>query len=222
MRRTLKAITVAGLASVMIVASIGSAFALVETPPETETTVDLDTVRDTAIERLGNRIERFGDVIEELADDAGPRATQITALLTDGVTIFEEALAAIPGAGTADEVRDIVREASEDFRAHARIRRAYAHVAADLAKFERRLEVLSHAISRAEEAGLDVTRAAAEAGAALDDLTEAHRLFDAVDPHEPGILEAIGEAHRRAHEAQRHIRSGFTALKGETLDTEAR
>jgi len=55
-----------------------------------------------------------------------------------------------------------VRDANREYRAHRRVRLLYVHLQGDIDKFTRRLDRLDGAIERAEEAGADVSAAAAE------------------------------------------------------------
>jgi hypothetical protein len=218
MRKTLRSITVAGLVALLVVAGVGTAFAL-----ETTDEPDLETVKENVVDRLTDRIDRINDRIEELGESDDPRAEMLAEALTEAVAGYEAAIVAIPGAATVEEVRTIVREANEGLRDLSRVRRGYAHVAGDLEKFGRRLNALQVAIERAENAGADVTRAVAHVGAAADDLAEAQRIFDAIDPSMTGeeLVETIKEAHGKAHEAQRHIRSGFSALRDALFGNES-
>ncbi len=219
MRKTLRGITIVGLIALLVVASVGTAFALdttEDTPP------DLEKVKERVIDRLGTRIDKLNGKIGKLSESDSDRAAQLAETLTEVVDGYSAAIAEIPNATSVDEVRDIVRSANEGVRDAARVRRGYAHVKNDLAKFGRRLVALRNAIERAETAGFDVTRAVAHAGAAADDLAEAQRAFDSIDPSMTGpeVVETIKEAHRKAHEAQRHIREGFLALKNSMVDAE--
>jgi len=221
MRKTLRALTITGLAALLVVGSIGAAFALDEEPAE-PATIDLEAVKERVVERLEARIDRMQTGLEELADEEGPRAEQMRALLAEGIEIFSAAAAEVAGAESLRGIGEIVRDATVEFRDHAKVRRHYAHVGTDLVKFERRIGFLDEAIDRADTAGFDTTAAVAEAEGAVADLATAAGLLETIDPSTTGseVMDEIAEAHRTAHEAQQHVRAGFEALR-EVLPSEA-
>ena len=221
MRKTLRALTITGLVALLVAGSIGAAFALDEEPADTAV-IDLDAVKERVVHGIEGRIDRMQNGLEELAGENGPRAEQISALLTEGIEIFSAAAADVAEADGLREIGQIVRDATVEFRDHAEVRRFFAHVGTDLVKFERRLGFLEQAIDRADSAGFDTAAAAAEAEGAATDLATAGDLLEAIDPSATGseVMDEITEAHRTAHEAQQHIRAGFEAVR-EVLPLEA-
>ena len=122
----------------------------------------------------------------------------------------------------ADEVAEIhalLGAAGAEFVAHARVRLLYAHVQNDVARFTARVERLDEAIMQAEAAGLDITRAAAEADQARASLEAAASVLAGADPDDTGegALTQLRLAHRAAHAAQSHLRAGFRSLAGQFI-----
>ena len=115
--------------------------------------------------------------------------------------------------------RRLVREARGEFAAHARVRIAYAHVQNDLARFTHRVGLLEQETARAEAAGLETTRAAAQATIARADLAAVEAGLAGVDAGNTGpvVLAQIRAAHREAHSAQWHLRAGFGSLVDQAL-----
>jgi hypothetical protein len=144
------------------------------------------------------------------------------ALLGEGIEIFSAAAAEVAGADSLRDIGEIIRDATVEFRDHAKVRRFYAHVGTDLVKFERRLGFLEEAIDRAGAGGFDTAAAAAEAEGAAADLATAADLLGAIDPSATGsdVMDQIAEAHRTAHEAQQHVRAGLEELR-EVIPPEA-
>ncbi len=208
----MRAIWVAMLAGLLMVSGTGAALAAQES--ETTDPPDLDAFKERVLERIGDRIEQFERIIADLEGEEGVAAEQRSALAADGIAIFEAAAGEVEAATTVREVVVAVRDATREYRAHRRVRMFYVHVQTDINKFTRRLDRLEGAIERAEEAGADVTAAAAEARAAAVDLASAQDLLDAIDPSQTGeeVVDALKEAHRTAHSGRRHIRAGWKAL----------
>jgi len=216
MRILRKTMTVVALAVALALATVGSAFAA-----ETEETqvLDLDTLKANVIERIEARIEVFENRLHQLAGGDGPMAEQLQALFTEGGAVAEQLMADVQEANGAAEIHGLVREARGEFAAHARVRIAYAHVQNDLARFTHRVGLLEQETARAEAAGLETTRAAAQATVARADLAAVEAGLAGVDAGNTGpvVLAQIRAAHREAHSAQWHLRAGFGSLVDQAL-----
>lgn len=210
----LRTLAVAALAGVLMVSGTGAAFAAQEAETESAAPA-LDTVKERVLKRIESRIEGFERTIERLGDKEGVAPEQWVALAGDGIAVFEAASAEVEAAETVREVFSAVKDANREYDAHRRVRRLYVHVSKDVAKFTRALDRLDGAIERAEEAGVDVTDAVAESTAAATDLASAQAMLDAIDPSQTGseVMDDLKEAHRTAHSGQKHVRTGWRALR---------
>jgi len=208
----LRAIGVAVLAGLLMVSGAGAALAAQET--DAADLPELDVVKARVLERIGDRVVRFEQIIEDLEGEEGLAAEQRSALASEGIAIFEAAAVDVEEASTVRAVVEAVRDATREYRAHHRVRLLYVHVQGDIDKFTRRLDRLDGAIERAEEAGADVSAATAESLEAAANLANAQDLLDVIDPSQTGeeVVEALKEAHRTVHSGQRHIRAGWKAL----------
>jgi predicted ribosome quality control (RQC) complex YloA/Tae2 family protein len=215
MSKRLRTIAVAVLAGVLMVSSIGAAFAFETTDVVEDVAMpDLETVKEKVLEGIENRIDRFEDALQNLEGKEGVRAEQLAALVAEGIAIFEQLTDDVAEASSVEEIIEAIRAANREYRSLRRVRNLYAHVQNDIDKFTRRVDRLEGAIERAEDAGADVTEAALEAVAATADLESAQVMLDGIDPSDTGeeIVEALKEAHQTAHSGQRHMRAGWKAL----------
>jgi hypothetical protein len=183
-------------------------------PPAAELAAGLASFQAEVADRIEARIAVLERIVERFEGSDGSRARRAVAYAEAAIAIHEEALAGVRAAATAGEVVEAVSSLREGVRARARVRRLHVHVETDLARFSRSLERLENAIDRAGRAGVPAAAAAAEAGEAAADLEEAGRLLDGVDASQrgPEVVDALAEAHRTAHAARRHVRSGLEAL----------
>ncbi|MCJ7725627.1 MAG: hypothetical protein MUP76_04480 [Acidimicrobiia bacterium] len=200
------------MTGLLVVSGSGAALAAQESG--TADAADIGAVQERVLDRIGDQIDRLGRVLDDLEGEEGTAAEQRAASAAEGIAIFEAAAADVANATTVGEVKDAIRDAGREYRAHRRIRLFYAHVQGDIDKFSRRLDWLDGAIARAEQAGVDVSAAVRESEAAAAGLGAAQDLLDAIDPSMTGdeVVAALKEAHRTAHNGQRHVRAGWKAL----------
>jgi biotin-(acetyl-CoA carboxylase) ligase len=220
MRKGMRRAVVTGLVAALLVTTAGTALAADE---DSGTEIDLDTLKANLLEKIAERIERFEAKLANLEGEEGVAAEQRTALLTEGIAIFEQLATDVEAATTVDEVKEAARAARKEFRSHRRVRTFYVHIQNDIDKFGRRLGRLEGAIDRAEANGLDTTAAGDEAATADAELAAAQTLLGAVDPSQTGeeVVEDLKVAHRTAHSGQSHIRAGWQELRALFGEAEA-
>jgi hypothetical protein len=198
-------VTVVGFVAGALLVSGGAAALAVDTDD------DLDEFRAERLEAIGDRMARIEDKLAGIDGLDGVWIDQVAGYGDDALGILGRLGDDVAAAATVEEIEDLTEEAVDQARGQWRVRAWYAHTTRDLERFGDSADRLAGRIDEFAAVGVDTEEAQAEHDAAVAELVSARELLDVIEP-ETATLDEVREAHRTAHEGNRHLRASREAL----------
>jgi len=205
MKKRMRIMTVGLLTGALLISGVATALAM-----ETDD-ADIEALRAERLEAIGERIARIEGKLAGIEDLDGVWADQAAGYGNDALGILTQLGDDVAAAATIEEIEDLTEEAAEQAEGQRRVRALYAHTTRDLERFFASAERLADRIDEFAGVGVDTATAQAELDAGVAELELAQELLDAVDPA-TAALDEVKEAHRTAHEGNRHLRESREAL----------